>query len=154
MLMVYFGVAMIALGYFVLTFFGVSSADHEKGADFTISDTIASVAMIIGFAIVSVYGLIALGKWLWSLFYQSASTYAHVSIWQHCQQASAAAGIFFFLSMMTTLRAEAQHRKWRSRDPVKAGRIRGSLQSYAVVHYRAGLCMLAAAVCVAVAKTL
>lgn len=155
---IWIGLGMIAVGYLMITFMGLSSEEAEKGKEYTRSDTIGSYLLVLGSAVFTAFGLFALGRFLWQkasqLFYGADLVYAHVSFWEQCSYACAGAAVFFFLSMLTEWRAEAQYRRWRHSDHAKARRIRGQLKSYVRVHYRAGLLVLLATFGCVLAKTL
>jgi hypothetical protein len=158
MTMVWIGVGMIVVGYLMISFMGLSAKEHEQGKEYTTSDNIGGFLLVAGAVITAAFGLWELVRFLWGkgsqFFYGADASYAHLSFWDECAYACAGAAVFFFLSMMTELRAEAQYRKWRHHDHAKARRIRGQLKSYVGIHYYAGILVLLVTFGCVLAKTL
>jgi hypothetical protein len=158
MTMVYVGLAMLLIGWFMISFFGVSADDFEKGKPYEASDTVASFLMVIGAIVTAAFGSIALVRYLWketsSLFYGADSAYAQMSLWTQCQTACGLAATLFFLSMMVSFHTEAQFRKTRRFNHAKARVIRARWVWYAGLLYSGGMLVLAATVGLLIAKSL
>jgi hypothetical protein len=158
MTMVYVGLAMLLVGWFMISFFGVSAEDFEKGKPYAPIDTVASFLMVIGGVITAAFGTIAAVRYVWKeasgLFYGADSTYAHMSLWAQCEAGCGAAAALFFLSMVTSFHMEGQYRRQRKLNHAKARRIRDRWDWYAGLLYSGGTLVLAATVGIMITKTL
>jgi hypothetical protein len=158
MTVLYIGIALLAVGWIMLTTMGVSSEEYEKGTPYTKSDNIAGYLMILGVILVVWFGITKFARfawdWLLSLFYGADSTYGQLTFWDHCQMGCAGAAVLFFLSLATAFHAEGQFRRVRNHNHAKAARIRDSWKRYAGWLHNGGLLVLCAVVGSAIYKTL
>lgn len=155
--MLYAGIGMFVLGFVMLQFFGVSSEEHEKGEDYTVSDAVGGLLLYGGAIVVVGYGLWFGGGWLiqklGQLFYGAESGYV-VSLPDACSQASGVAAAFFLLSILILFKGEDKYRELRRRDFAKARRIRASYNFYASLWQSAGMVVLLITVGVFIYKSL
>lgn len=154
----YAGIGMLAVGYFLLQNFGISRDEMKSGEEYTTSDNIGSVLLLLGLACLVVCGVWTLGVYIVEeiqhLFYGTGSAYAPMDVTGNCATACAVAAFLFFLSMMTSLRAEAHLVEWRRRDPFRSKQGYASLMSFAGLLHRTGVFLMLATVGIFLAKRL
>lgn len=158
MMMLYVGVAMLAVGWLMLICFGVTSEEFEKGKPYTASDNLAGYLLVGGLICIVGGGSYALlrygGAWFLSLFYDSGSSYAAMSVWAHCEIGALFAAVHFFFSLMAAFHAEGQFRRLRNHNHTKAAIARDTWKGYARRLCFTGQIFMAATVGFAIMKTL